>query len=1396
MLFAAIAPAIQHIVDSRAYRLSSDTLKLVGTSDTSLSKKLTYDAKSQAYQFNKSAVPSDSENPFASMQAQVGKSTGKDSKSLYALDVSKDGSQGVRYYDTNSGLSFRLVPEYKIGAGKTVDGHLVYPLESDSQAVYTLKNNGLKEDIVLQRASEDTLTFRYKLDLPKTLEMRAIPNSGGAVGVYSADPSLFGDISYGSDSDRASVQKARENAEKSYLVFGLPSPVIKDTEGKSVGNARFELTGDTLTVIAGELSKLPMPVSIDPSVVVTSTTDFQYGGNDESNISFETSGQITRDSLTGGTVGSWASVASLPEIQYVMGYVTYNGYLYGLTGNGDIGASVSYTHIASDGSLDTWSTTSALSFERFYLGAAAYNGYMYVWGGYNSGLLVATNLVEYAKINSDGTLAAWQTTTAMNTAVCRAGYTSYAGYLYALGGITSPSSDCGSTSTGAISDVQYAPIKADGSVGTWSTTTSLAYGTSGAIMSPYADEYNGYMYVLSGTDAPITTVYNDVQYAVINSDGTLGNWMATTPVPTGSYRGAFTIYNGYMYIASDQSSSTTVRYAPINANGGVGVWRTSTSLTVAKWGAGLVGYNDKLYFAGGTGTQAVYSASVNTAGQPSSFTTTATSFTTARALACSVAYNGYIYVIGGSTNDSNNNNVTTVRYSALNATTGQTGTWAATTVLPVATGSAGCVAYNGYIYLVGGYTGTGTGTLSNVVRAIPINANGSLGTWSTESSTGLSALTAELFIYSAAGGTYLYALVVDGQSGGQNVMRATITTPTSGTISSWTGVDSSLPDLSSRAFAQVGNHLYAMGGQTAGTASAAVYYTSIASDGTVPTWQTTTSLNTAIGFSAGTAMNGCIYSIGGKDSGGTSLANVQYACPNADGTISTWYNAPNLSVATADLGATSYNGYIYGVGGWSTSARATTQFGFVDNGGSGSASAWGATTSFITARRGHATLAYNNHMYVLGGRTPSTYLGDVQYASLGDDGTLSAWHYTHNSTDDGTTFVAGFPTARDYFSAAVYNGYMYIAGGYNGSYQNDVQYAPINSDGTLGNWVTANTSTSFTTARDGHSMIAYKGYVYIIAGYDGSTAYNDVQYAPINSDGTLGTWAATTSFATARAFTSAQVYNGYMYIAGGSNGPAYNDVQYAPINSNGTVGSWAATTSFSGIRTEFGSAVYDGYFYIFGGTDGTAYYNDVQYAPINSNGTLGTWAWAGAGAAFTTTRSYIASAVYGGNIYVLGGYDGTSYYNDTQYSTLNVMPHIGHYSKLIDMGATVNIKSITYNGNLPNSIAPGLSPISYRPAASNGVFNSSMTYTNVPVGANACDTTSTSYTRYLLITVTLDDSSGGGTGGIFPDANGTNANLTDITVTYTPVHATPDIRLRAGKSLQQGSLTPLDTCYP
>jgi hypothetical protein len=1302
-----ILPVVQNNAIDQRYALAASEKSLVGNVNANIAAKVSYNPQQQLYQFNKSGIRQEggAGNPVAQLAAQAG-GAGKKDTSLYSVDLPIDLSQGLTYYDNNMEVSFRLIPQFKTLPGREEQGRLVYPLVGGGQIVYSFKANGLKEDVVLNQApASGVLNLSYQLALPNTLQARLVPGTG-EVGVYSADPALFGNISFGSNTDQSSVMKARVSSPKNNLVFVLPPPVIKQANSQQSGNgSRFVLRGTMLSVVVGNMEKLSYPLSIDPSIVITSSADFG-SGNNEGMISYP-SGQINRGSLTGATVSSgWSATTSLTTARSDMSNVAYNGFMYNLGGYDGTSYlnDVQYAPINANGTIGTWTATASFTTARKGHNAVAYNGYMYILGGYDG--TTARNDVQYAPINANGTIGTWTATASFTTAraYSRPGAV-YNGYLYVLGGWNNGT---------LLNDVQYAPINADGTVGTWVATTSFTTARLGLT----AVVYSGYLYIAGGFNG---SYLNDVQYAPINNDGSVGSWMATTSFTTGRYSFGLSAYSGYLYIAGGFNGSylNDVQYAPINANGTIGTWAATASFTTTRYDLSIIAYKGYLYIMGGIdniGTQHndIQYALINPAGVTGSYTGT-TNLPAIRSFSPAVAYNGYLYVLGGQ--GAGSTYLNDVQYAPINAN-GTIGTWAATASFTTPRYFHSAVAYNGYMYIMGGNDGT---NYLNDVQYAPIGALGLLGSWFTTTNLPTTRFSFGAVVY--------------------------------------------------------GGNLYIMGGFDGTTLYNDVQYAPIGANGTLGTWTATTSFTTSRDGNVAVAYNGYLYVLGGQGAGSTYLNDVQYAPINANGTIGSWTATTSFTTPRSFLAAVAYNGYMYIMGGNNGSNLNDVQYAPINNDDSGSAGTWTATTSFSNVRSFLSTIAYNGYLYVMGGWNGTTHFNDVQYAPINANGTIGTWAAT-----------ASFTNVRRTFGAVAYNGYLYIMGGYNGTtHFNDVQYAPINANGTIGTWAA---TASFTTARRGPSAVAYNGYMYILGGYNGTSYFNDVQYAPINANGTIGSWTTTTGLPFARYLFGAVAYNGHMYVMGGYDGTnSFNDTQYTTINANGTLifSSWTPATSFTAPRNSLSAVAYNGYMYILGGQSGSTYLNDVQYAPINANGTIGSWT---ATTNFTTGRFGHAAVIYNGYFYVMGGVDsGGLYYNDVQYAPINTIPRVGHYSKLIDLGISALVTSITYNGSLPTSLT-GLSAINYRMAGTNGVFGatgnaSSLTGSGVcPTGPNAG--------RYIWVNITLDDRQD----AAFPDINGSDANVTDFTVNYSTGHPPPNLRLRGGAWFSNQSLQPLDTCTP
>lgn len=1567
ILFGICMPVLQPLFREDRYNLEDKTKLLLGESDKDLSKKLTFDHEKQLYQFNKDAIkdPVTNKNPMGSLTQQIG-GGGADDKQLYSVDAAKNLAEGVTYHDTEMQLSFKVVPQFETLPGEMRSGHIIYPLKGmNGQLAYTVTPSGMKENVVLQESPSDELKMSYKLELPKSLEARMIKSTGD-IGIYSADPMLFGNITYGSSDDKAKIERVRNESEKTYLAFTLPAPYVLGVDDKhqtskvDVGS-KFELRNNTLTVHTTGLDNQKYPLTIDPTIVVDNTNNFLTGNIEDNNVSIA-NGDLKRGSPTDGLLEGWSATTSLPVSLTNHSSVVYNGYIYllggdetvaqtftasgnytvpsgvtsvsvvanGAKGGGSLGGNGGQVKAAlavtggetlqvnidqgggtsgvnyGGGSVDVRQGGTGVSNRKIVAGggggagvdgsngeiaggagggttggtgqagisnfdcepgdggtasAGGGGGYNYsspgtlmsggaggetfgseviagggggggYYGGGGGGALdygcaggggggssflgsgtssashiqgfnsgpgsvkisyttVATNKVYFAPLNSDGTVGSWTATTSFSGGRNYLGAVVYNNSLFVIGG-----SDGGA---GSYSDVQSAGFYPNGSLTSWTASSAtLPVGRS----QHAAVAYNGYLYVTGGAGS--STFSADVLYAPIHANGTVGSWTATTSFTDVRIYHMTTVYNGYMYVIGGlgqyYSALGTAQYARINADGTVGSWMT-TNAPVGRFGASVNVYNGYMYVTAGTKTGFIFDgtteyAPIYSSGRLGAWSTT-TSLSSTRALHKTVVYNGYIYTVGGSlANSAGTTDLVEYAKIAVPSAAG----YQAGTNMNEGRGGHTLVAYNSYLYYIAGSYDSASAARSSVYYA-PINTNGSIGSWAATTSLN----TARVYHTSVVNNGYIYAL------GGRGT---------------------------------------AIGGSTL----ASTEYAQINSNGTLGAWTTTTAIPIATHSHASTIYNSRVYVTGGTGSG-----NNYYATLNSNGTIGTWAVANTLSTRYGHT-VEAYNGKFYMLGGYYGSATNTVYYATINS--DGTMSDWTALTSFTTGRYYHTSFIHNGSLYITGGeQNTSTYYSDMQTAAIAADGTLGSWttvtagalpsaRHSHATTVyNGTLYLAGgvagttFINSTHYLklaslasglgaigawtsttanglgvygvTAAAHNGYIYTFGGFAGS--NAVRYAPLNVDGTIGTWVTAGNLAQGTHF---HSVVIYDGYVYITGGQNsGQNVINTVQFAPINSDGSLGTWATTTAMTQGRYGHGSVANNGYLYVLSGSFSSGLTDVLYAPINSNGSVGSWSSTTALPATRTYFEAEVYNGYLYAVGGsgattsviyttfnTNGTlnswttnsttiptgvyghtveavdgymyitggAIITNTYHAPINSNGSIGTWQ---SSTAMPISRYYHASAVYNGYIYVLNGSSGSGGTNVSYYAPLSSIAKKANYTKTLGLGFLNRIKNVNYTGVL----AGGIEALQFRVAGDDGVFGAWQSAAT----ATGCNVSG----KYVQVQATIDDSK---IGTLDDTANTNNAIINSISIEVEALGVEPQKRLRHGAHFNSELLQPFD----
>lgn len=291
---------------------------------------------------------------------------------------------------------------------------------------------------------------------------------------------------------------------------------------------------------------------------------------------------------------------------------------------------------------------------------------------------------------------------------------------------------------------------------------------------------------------------------------------------------------------------------------------------------------------------------------------------------------------------------------------------------------------------------------------------------------------------------------------------------------------------------------------------------------------------------------------------GSSPANYVFALGGADS-----LQAPTRSVYRATVAQSG------ALGAWSTDLTQLPE-----------ARAYHATAgaTAYTAAPDSLTAAY---LYVLGGKdATSTTVSSVLYARVGLDGVVGAWQ-------NGTPL----PVALHGAAAIVFRGYVYLSGGSDALNvaQSATYRAAVLADGSLGQWEPI---ASMPAARSHFSLVNFGPYVYALGGETGTTTAVSnaltgtetpaVDLARINLRNgaiTSAGWQPVNAMGKARSKHSTVFAGGSLLVTSGLysgigvSGSSENT--YAPLNSDGTLGSWAGATNAETMNSEIGYSLYN-----------------------------------------------------------------------------------------------------------------------------------------------------------------------------------------------------------------------------
>ena len=250
---------------------------------------------------------------------------------------------------------------------------------------------------------------------------------------------------------------------------------------------------------------------------------------------------------------------------------------------------------------------------------------------------------------------------------------------------------------------------------------------------------------------------------------------------------------------------------------------------------------------------------------------------------------------------------------------------------------------------------------------------------------------------------------------------------------------------------------------------------------------------------------------------------------------------------------------------------------------------WKQKSSRIISVGDHSAVVYNEKMYIFGGND-----GDPNDTYDNDN----LWEYDFKS--DSWARKSEGATPRDTHSTVVYDGKMYIYGGWDDDLDRVNDLWEYNF--ATNSW---SQKTSGATARNQHSAVVYDGKMYIFGG-TGVTGYslNDLWEYNIESD----TWARKSDAPVARENHSALVHNNKMYVTAGNVESESSDeivVSNFLLEYNFTNDTWSQKGAIPFVSIDQPAVYLNGMIYIFGGiiielNEPVTFLNDVWKYDIST----------------------------------------------------------------------------------------------------------------------------------------------------------------------------------------------------
>ena len=227
--------------------------------------------------------------------------------------------------------------------------------------------------------------------------------------------------------------------------------------------------------------------------------------------------------------------------------------------------------------------------------------------------------------------------------------------------------------------------------------------------------------------------------------------------------------------------------------------------------------------------------------------------------------------------------------------------------------------------------------------------------------------------------------------------------------------------------------------------------------------------------------------------------------------------------------------------------------------------------------------------------------GYVAYSKVEENGDLSTWKKSRNP------FPSGM--GDKYFSAAAYRDCIYVIGGIysdkltgNGQQSAMVIMSRVLPDGSLEPWVK---TQSLPEPRMGGAAVAANGFIYYVGGEN----QRKVFFSKVNEGGDLAEWSEAHPLPSNRGFMQIFSSNNYLYVVGGlvMHQRPVDTVFRTQIKKDGSIEKWRRTETLPGPRSTYAGVLVNKDIFVFGGYDGTSQTSTAVATKIEADDHFAEW---------------------------------------------------------------------------------------------------------------------------------------------------------------------------------------------